>query len=137
MLRLSSYDHSDAYMLVKRTIINAPVPPAAAEPNNNNKEVVFQSFAPFIGCMSEINNTHTNNTKHIDVMITLYNLVEYKDNYSKTSGGLWKYYRDEIALTDADAIKTFYVGDDKIVLFKLNQIMTGKATNCGTKDSFQ
>ena len=67
----------------------------------------------------------------------MYNLIEYKGNYSKTSGDLWKYYRDETALTDDDAIKTFHVGNDKIFSFKINQIMTGKETNGGTKDSFQ
>ena len=78
-----------------------------------------------------------NITKYIDVIIPLYNLIEYKDNQSKTSGDLWKYYRDETALTDDDAIKTFHVGNDKIVSFKINQIVTGKETNSGTKDSFQ
>ena len=67
----------------------------------------------------------------------MYNLIEYKDNYSKISGDLWKYYRDETALTDDDAIKPFHVGNDKIVSFKINQIVTGKETNSGTKDSFQ
>ena len=67
----------------------------------------------------------------------MYNLIEYKDSYSKTSGGLWKYYRNETALTDAGTIKDFHVGDDKIASFKLKQIMTGKTTNAGTKDSFQ
>ena len=56
----------------------------------------------------------------------MYNLIECKGNYSKTSGDLWKYYRDETALTDDDAIKTFHVGNDKISSFKINQIMTGK-----------
>ena len=58
-LRLSLYDHSDAYILVKRTITIAPVPPPEVEPNNNNKEVAFKSFAPFTDRISEINNAHT------------------------------------------------------------------------------
>ena len=57
MLRLRLCNYSDAYILVKRTITIAPVPPPAAEPNNNNKEVVFKNFAPFTDCINEINNT--------------------------------------------------------------------------------
>ena len=62
---------------------------------NNNIEVVFKNCAPFTNCMSEINNTQTDNAKDIDVVMPMYNLIEYSDNYSKTSGSLWQYYRDK------------------------------------------
>ena len=58
MLKSSLCDYSDAYILVKRTITIAPVPPPIANPNNNDKEVVFKNFAPFTDGISEINNTH-------------------------------------------------------------------------------
>ena len=45
--------------------------------------------------MSEINNTQIDNAKDIDVVMPMYNLIEYSDNYSKTSGNLWQYYRDD------------------------------------------
>ena len=54
---------------------------------------MFKSYAPFTG-ISEINNTQIDNTKDLDVVMPMYNLIEYRDNYSKTSGGLWQYYRD-------------------------------------------
>ena len=47
--------------------------------------------------MSEINDTQIDNAKDIDVVITMYNLIEYSNNYSKTSRSLWQYYRDEPA----------------------------------------
>ena len=60
---------------------------------NNNIEVVFKNCAPFTNCMSEINNTQIDNAKDIDVVMPMYNLIEYSDSYSKTSGSLWQYYR--------------------------------------------
>ena len=108
MLRSSLCDYSDAYILVKETITIAPVPPPAANPNNNDKEVVFKNFAPFTDCISKINNTQINNAKYIDLIMPMNNLIEYSNNYQKTSGSLWQYYRDETALTDAGATANFH-----------------------------
>ena len=47
------------------------------------------------------------NVKYIDIMILIYNLIEYRNNYSKTSESLWQYYRDEPALNDASYIMDF------------------------------
>ena len=59
------------------------------------KEIIFKSCAPFTDCISEINNTQVDNAKDLDVVMLMYNLIEYSDNYSKTLGSLWQYYRDE------------------------------------------
>ena len=91
MLKSSLCDYSDANILVKGTITIVPVPPPAANPNNNDKEVVFKNCPPFTDCMSEINNTQIDNAKYIDVIMLKYNLIKYSDNYSKTSGRLWQY----------------------------------------------
>ena len=64
----------------------------------------------------------------------MYNLIEYSDNYSKTSGGLWQYHRDEPALTDAGTIKKFHVGDNSSALFKFKQKITGAAAAGGKKN---
>ena len=56
--------------------------------NNANKKVVFKNCAPFTDCISEINNTEIDIAKHIDVVMPMYNLIEYSDNYSKTPGRL-------------------------------------------------
>ena len=53
----------------------------------------------------------------------MYNLIEYKDNYSKPAGNLWKYYRDKTALTDAGAIANFYIINNNSV--KVKQTITG------------
>ena len=111
----------------------APVPPPATNPDNNDKEVVFENFASFTDCKSEINNTQIDNAKEIDVVMPMYNLVVYVNNYSKASGSLWKYYRDEPALTNAGAIANFHAVDNSASL-KINKKITGKSADSGTKD---
>ena len=54
----------------------------------------YKSCAPFIDCTSEINNTQIDNANYIDVVMSVYNLIEYSDNYSKTSESLWQYHKD-------------------------------------------
>ena len=81
MLRSSLWDYSDAYILVKGTITIAPVAPPAAEPNNNYKEIVFKNCTPFSDCISEINNAPIDNASYIDVVMSMYSLIEYSDNY--------------------------------------------------------
>ena len=58
-------------------------------------------------CISEINNTQIDNTKDIDVVMPMYNLIEYYISYSKTSGSLWQNCRDETALDVNGAIINF------------------------------
>ena len=134
MLRSNLCDYSDAYILVKGTITIAPVPPPPANPNNNDKEVMFKNCAPFTDSLSEINNTQIYNGKYNDVVIPIYNLIEYIDNYSKPSGSLWQYYKDEPTLTNDDAIKSFHVGDNNSASSKFKKKIIGKITNGSTKD---
>ena len=51
---------------------------------------IFENCTPFTNCISKINNTKTDNAEYIDIVMSMYNLIEYSDNYSKTSGSLWK-----------------------------------------------
>ena len=88
MLKSSLCDYSDAYILVKGTIsVNDTATGAAI--NNNHRKVIFKNCAPFTNCMSEINNTQIDNAKDIDIVMPMYNLIEYSDNYAKTTGRLW------------------------------------------------
>ena len=97
MLKSSLCDYSDAYILVKGkiTITGAGDDAAARQADKRHKGVAFKNFAPFTNCISEINNTQIDNAKDIDIVMPMYNLIEYSDNYAKTSGSLWQYYRDE------------------------------------------
>ena len=46
-------------------------------------------------CISRINNIDIGNAQYIDIVMPMYKLIEYSDNYSKTSGSLWQYYKDD------------------------------------------
>ena len=85
MLKSSLFDHSDGPITVQNTAA------AEADANNTNEKEMFKNCAPFPDCMSKINNTQVDNTKNIDVM-PMYNLIEYIDNYSNSSGSLWQYF---------------------------------------------
>ena len=97
MLKSSLCDYSDAYILVKGKItINGAVADAAArQADERDKSVAFKNCPPFPNCISEINNTQVDNAKNIDIVMPMYNLIEYSDNYAKTTGSLWQYFRDE------------------------------------------
>ena len=91
MLKSSLCDYSDAYILVKGTItINGRGADAAASQADERN-----NCALFINCISEINNTQVENAKDIDIVMPMYNLIEYSDNYAKTTGRLWQYFRYE------------------------------------------
>ena len=90
---------------------------AGGNPNNVNKKQVFKNCAPFTDCVTEIDNTQIDNAKDIDVVKQMYILIEYCDNYPKSSGSLWQYYRDELALTDAGSVANFSAADNSS-LFK-------------------
>ena len=89
MLKSSLCAYSDAYILVKRTITVNNTASANADANNTNKNVIFKNCAPFTNCISETNNGKVDNAKDIYIVMPMYNLIEYSDNYSKTSGSLW------------------------------------------------
>ena len=83
MLSLSLCDYSDVYILVSGTIAVAEL---AAGGGNNNIQKVFKNFAPFTDCISEINNTQKDTAKYIDVVMPMYDLIEYSENYQEVYG---------------------------------------------------
>ena len=56
-----------------------------------------------ISYISKINGVLIENLEDLDIAMPLYNLLEYSKNYSKTSGSLWNYYRDELTNEEPDA----------------------------------
>ena len=86
ILKSSLCDYSDAYIIAKGTITVNNTAAADTDANNINKKVIFKNRAPFTNCISEINNTQVDNVKDIDIVMPMYNLIEYSDNYAKTSG---------------------------------------------------
>ena len=97
MLRSSFCEYADAYILVKGTITitGAGDDAASRGADERNKSVLFKICTPFTKCISKMNDTKIDNAQVIEIVMPMYNLIEYSDNYSKTSGSLWQYYKDE------------------------------------------
>ena len=91
MLRSDLCDYSDAYIVVKGDITLE----GDNDANKRNKNLAFKNNAPFINCISKINGVKIDNAEDLDIVMPIYNLLEYSKNYTKTTGNLWNYYRDE------------------------------------------
>ena len=133
MLKSSLCDYSDAYILVKGTISVNNTAAADADSNNTNEKVIFKNCAPFTNCISEINNTQIDNAKDIDIVMPIYNLIEYNDNIAKTTGSLWQYCKDIPGLNANDEI-TEFTACNPTDSFNFKAKITGKTGNGGTKD---
>ena len=130
MLRSSLCDYSDAYILVKRNITVNNTAAGGADANNTNKKVIFKNCAPFTDCISKINNTQVDNGKYIDIVMPMYNLIGYSDNYSKTSGSLWQYRKDIPAENNNGDIADFN-GANTTDSFNFKAKITGQTDDDG------
>ena len=92
-LKSSLCDYSDAFILVTGDTKVAA---------NNDTDVAFKNCPPFSTCKREINDVFIDEANHIYITMAMYNLIEYSDNYSDTSGSLWQFKRDEVPPNDAD-----------------------------------
>ena len=119
--------------LYKRTITAPNTAAAGAVVNNTNKEVIFKYCACFTDSITEINNTQVDDAQKIDVVMPIYNLIEFSDAYSKTSRSLWQYYRDEPALDNNGNIIDYPDDNNNSALFKFKQKITRQTGNGGTK----
>ena len=134
MLKSSLCDYSDAYILVNGTIsVNNTAAADAAAANNTNKKLILKNCAPFPNCISEINNTQVYNAKDIDIVMPMYNLIEYSDNYSKTSGSLWQYCKVIPARNNNNEIVIF-AEINLTDSFNFKVKFTGQIENNGKKD---
>ena len=88
MQKSSLCDYSDAYILLRGNITVNNTAVADGNANNTTKKVIFKNFAAFTNCISAVDDTQIYNAKDIDIVMPMYNLIEYSDDYSKTSGSL-------------------------------------------------
>ena len=118
MLRSDLCDYSDAYIVVKGDI-------TVLRGNNDayEKKLAFKNNAPFISCISKIYNTLIDNAEDLDVLMPMYNLIEYSKNCRKTTGTLWNYYRDE-PNSGAEGGVDYYIKNSKSFDYKTS--ITGK-----------
>ena len=86
-------DFSDAFILVTGDItVNA----------GNDTHAAFKNCAPFSTCKKEINDVFIDEANHIYIEVPMYNLIEYSDIYSDTSGSLWQFKRVEVPDNNVD-----------------------------------
>ena len=86
-------DYSDAYILLTGEIKNENV---VAQTN-----VTFKNCAPFTGCVTHTNDEHVLTAENLDIIMPMYNLIEYSDNYADSSGCLYQFRRDDSPISDA------------------------------------
>ena len=120
LLESSLCDYSDAYILVTGNI--------TVTGGDANTKVAFKNCAPFKDCRTEINDTFVDYADFINITMPMYNLIEYSDNYSDTSGSLWDFKRDEI---DNNGNVT---NEDNAPSFKYKASLISDTGNDGTKN---
>ena len=127
-------DYSDAYILVIGKIaVTRTIAAARDDIVKNNQpliaatQVAFKNCAPFKDCRTEINDTFVDYANFINITMPMYNLIEYSDNYSDTSGSLWNFKRDEI-INNADV-----TNDNNAPSFKYKANLIGNTETNGTK----
>ena len=96
MLRSNLCDYADAYILVKRTITVTANAGANNIRDKKDRKLILKNNAPFVSCISRINNELIEDADDLDIVMPMYNLLEYSKNYRKTIGSLYNYYRDEL-----------------------------------------
>ena len=133
VLRSDLYNYSDAYIVVKGVVtvlrgIN----------DAYDKKLAYKNNALFISCISKINNTLIDNAEDLDIVMAINNLIEYSKNYRKTTGSLWKYYRDEpnTGLGGDDSNINYSIKNSKSFDYKTS--ITGKlGDNNRTKENVE
>ena len=124
MLRSDLCDYADAYILVNDTITVAGNHPR----DRQNRLLILKNNAPFISCISKINNELIEDAEDLDIVMSMFNLLEYSKNYRKTIGSLYNYYRDELS----DDVDNDNFGNIKVVnseAFKYKNKIIGNAYN--------
>ena len=88
VLKPNLCNYAEAYILVVGTI-------RAANNVDNNTRLALKNCAPFTKCNIEINDEHVDTAENLDIIMPMYNLIEYSDNYQDSSVTLYQYKRDE------------------------------------------
>ena len=117
-------DYSDAYILLTGDIKISDI---AADTN-----VAFKNCALFTSCVTHINDEHVETAENLDIIMNLYNLLKYSDNYADFSGSLYQFKRDESPMNNAGNPNN--VALDNSTSFKYKASLLGKADDANGKD---
>ena len=123
MLRSNLCDYSDAYILVKGTVTVTGNHPR----DRQNRPFILKNNAPFISCITRINGELIEDADDLDIVMPMYNLLEYSKNYRKTIGSLYNYYRDELTNDGNDNFANRDVVNSEA--FKYKNKITGNTYN--------
>ena len=126
MLRSDLCDYSDTYIVVKGDITLTKTNGRGII-DIRNRFLAFKNNAPFTNCISKINNVLIDNAEDLDIVMPMYNLLEYSKNYRKTTGSLWNYYRDEPNNLPTDNYNADPITNSES--FKYKSSITGKTSN--------
>ena len=85
------------YVLVSGTITVTANAGASNIRDKKNRPVILKNNDPFISCITRINGELIEDADDLDIVMPMYNLLEYSKNYRKTTGSLYNYYRDELS----------------------------------------
>ena len=102
MLRSALCDYADAYILVNGTITVTANAGANNIRDKKNRPLILKNNAPFVSCITKINNELIEHAEDLDVVMSMYNLLEYSKNYRKTIASFYNYYRNELSGNDND-----------------------------------
>ena len=91
--------------------------------------VAFKNCASFTKCVTHINNEDVDNAENRDIIMPMYNLIEYSDNYSDTSGSLWQFKRDESPVTNAGDLDNVSTTNSTCFKYKSSFIKEFTAVN--------
>ena len=131
MLRSNLCDYSDAYILVKGTI-TITAPGANTGANNmrdkRNRPLILKNNVPFVSCITRINGELIEDADDLDIVMSMYNLLEYSKNYRKIIGSLYNYYRDGLS-DDADDNNFDNIKVVNSEAFKCKNKITGNTYN--------
>ena len=130
MLGSSLRDYSDAYILLKGNITVNNIADAGAAANNTNKKVIFKKCSAFTNCINKINNTQIDDAEYIDIVMLMYNLKEYSNNYLKPFGILWQYCR-EIPAVNNDGNIVDFNGANATASFNFKAKIAGQTNDNG------
>ena len=89
--------------------------------------VAFKNCAPFTRCVTHINDEHFETAEFLDIIMTMYNLIEYSDNYADSSGSFYQFKRDESPTNDDGNLLNLAL--DNSTSFKYKSSLLAKATN--------
>ena len=110
VLKTNLCDYAEAYILVIGTIRGAG--------GDNNTRLALKNCAPFTRCNLEINDEHVDTAENLDIVMPMYNLIEYSDNYQDSSATLYQYKRDEPP--EANAIDDLTANNSSSFKYKIS-----------------